>query len=105
MAKAKARASQPRERLAAQLALASMTIDVRSNVVLARLVARAQQRLNQSGDPVAVAHQIGVDLGYYLLCHDYDMPRAAYDLLAVAYQISATKTSKATIIAMPRRPQ
>ncbi len=40
MAKAKARTTQPNERLSAQLALASMAIEIRSDVVLTRLVAR-----------------------------------------------------------------
>ncbi|WDT50045.1 hypothetical protein [Lactiplantibacillus plantarum] len=43
MAKAKARTTQPNERLSAQLALASMAIEIRSDVVLTRLVARARR--------------------------------------------------------------
>lgn len=100
MAKAKARTTQPNERLSAQLALASMAIEIRSDVVLTRLVARARRRLNSSG---AIAHQIAVDLGYYLVCHQYKMPRAAYDLLAVAYEVSVETPTRATIIQLPSR--
>jgi len=49
--------------------------------------------LQLTGDSAAVARQIGVDLGYYLFCHEYEMPRAAYDLLAVA-QLVATEPIK-----------
>ena len=103
MAKAKARTTQPNERLSAQLALASMAIEIRSDVVLTRLVARARRRLNRSGDSIAIAHQIAVDLGYYLVCHQYKMPRAAYDLLAVAYEVSVATPTRATIIQLPSR--
>ena len=103
MVKAKSRLMPPDDRLRTQLVLASMAIEIRSNVVLTRLVARARQRLRRGGDQVTIAHQIAVDLGYYLMCHQYEMPRAAYDLLAVAYEISTVPIGQATIIALPQR--
>lgn len=103
MAKTKTRTFYPNERLSAQLVLAKRAAEIRNDIVLAKLVARARQRLNHSGDSVVIAHQIAVDLGYYLVCHQYEMPRAAYDLLAIAYEVSVDVPEAATIIELPQR--
>lgn len=103
MVKTKTRVFYLNERLSTQLALANRATEIRNDVVLAKLVARARQRLNHSGDSVVIAHQIAVDLGYYLVCHQYEMPRAAYDLLAIAYEVSVEVPEIATIIELPQR--
>ncbi|AVK60845.1 hypothetical protein C5Z25_03350 [Lactobacillus sp. CBA3605] len=77
---------QAGDRLKMQLMLADANLEIQTDQVLQRLVRRASRRLNLTGASQTVAHQIAVDLGYYLFCHQYQMPRAAYDLLAVAEQ-------------------
>ncbi|AVK63446.1 hypothetical protein C5Z26_04720 [Lactobacillus sp. CBA3606] len=77
---------QAGDRLKIQLILAAANLEIQTDQVLQRLVRRASRRLNLTGASQPVAHQIAVELGYYLFCHQYQMPRAAYDLLAVAEQ-------------------
>lgn len=84
--------------LKTQLMLASANQEIREDVVLKRLVTRAGHRLKVSGDSVTVSRQIAVDLGYYLFCHHYRMPRAAYDLLAVAQAIDANQRASARVV-------
>lgn len=87
--------------LRTQLMLASTNREIRDDVVLKRMVARAGRRLKVTGDSTTVARQIVIDIGYYLFCHHYKMPRAAYDLLEVAQQIDAGHQTAAHIVEMP----
>lgn len=93
---------QQAAQLKMQLMLASTNHEIRTDRVLHRLVIRAGRRVRQGTPSPAVARQIVVDLGYYLLCHGYEMPRAAYDLLAVAEQIDAHHRTQAKIVQLPR---
>ncbi|ETY73616.1 hypothetical protein [Lactiplantibacillus fabifermentans] len=93
---------QNHARLQAQLMLTSSQPAIRKNVVLQRLIVRAGHRLQQGHDTGVVARQIAVDLGYYLFCHNYQMPRAAYDLLAVVQTIDASQPKTASIIPISR---
>lgn len=88
--------------LRSQLMLASAAPEIRQNPVLQRLVRRAGHRLKLTGDSVAVARQIGIDLGYYLFCHDYQMPRAAYDLLAVTQLVATTPRQPGQLVSLSR---
>ncbi|RRK11524.1 hypothetical protein D1831_02205 [Lactiplantibacillus garii] len=86
--------------LRTQLMLASANHEIQEDVVLKRLVARAGHRLKVRGDSSTVARQVIIDLGYYLFCHQYNMPRAAYELLAVAQRIDAEQRTRTRIIEM-----
>lgn len=72
-----------------QLILTGNHATVRRDPVMRGLVTRAGQRLKLTGNGATVAHQVVIDLGYYLFCHHYQMPRAAFDLLVVAQGIDA----------------
>ncbi|WP_318765719.1 hypothetical protein [Lactiplantibacillus carotarum] len=87
--------------LKTQLMLASTNRELREDVVLKRLVARAGHRLKLTGDSATVARQVAVDLGYYLFCHQYRMPRAAYDLLGVAQSIDAYHVVTTHLVELP----
>jgi len=89
-------------RLRSQLMLASANVEIRRDPVLQRLVRRAGHRLQLTGDSVAVARQIGVDLGYYLFCHEYQMPRAAYDLLAVTQLVMTPPAQPGQLMSLRR---
>ena len=102
MARAELKEAQRNDRLGAQLALASTKLEIRTNAVLTRLVASARQRLQRDGDAAGTAQQLAVDLGYYLFCNDYQMPRAAYDLLAVACEVNLSTTENTRVIRLPK---
>lgn len=89
-------------RLRSQLMLASANVEIRQDPVLQRLVRRAGHRLQLTGDSAAVARQIGIDLGYYLFCHEYQMPRAAYDLLAVTQLVMTPPAQPGQLMSMRR---
>jgi len=89
-------------RLRSQLILASAAPEIRRDPVLQRLVRRAGHQLQLTGDGAAVARQIGIDLGYYLFCHDYQMPRAAYNLLAVTQLIVTTTAQPGQLMGLAR---
>jgi len=106
VAKAKLRVNAEQSaRLRSQLMLASSQQAIRQDQVLLRLVRRASHRLQFTGDSGAVARQIGVDIGYYLFCHEYQMPREAYELLAVAQLVATDQTLSSQLISLPSRTQ
>jgi len=102
MVKAELKGIRRNDRLGAQLALASTKSEIRTNAVLARVVTSAHQRLKRDGDATGTAQQLAIDLGYYLFCHDYQMPRAAYDLLAVACEINVATTVSTRVVQLPK---
>ncbi|MFC6182140.1 hypothetical protein [Lactiplantibacillus daowaiensis] len=75
---------QQQQQLRSQLILTATKPTIQADVVLKRLVQRALRQLQRYGDAKATADQVARELGYYLFCHQYQMPRAAYDLLVVA---------------------
>lgn len=83
---------QQQRQLRAQLVLAATKPDIQADIALKRLVQRGLRRLQASGNAVVTAEQVARDLGYYLFCHHYTMPRAAYELLAVAQTIQVPDT-------------
>ncbi|MFB9770262.1 bacteriocin immunity protein [Lactiplantibacillus modestisalitolerans] len=89
---------QQKTQLKTQLILTRNDQAIRSDVGLNRLVLRAGQRLAQQEDYLVVARHLVVDLGYYLFCHDYQMPRAAHDLLAIACQIDIGQPTGGPVI-------
>jgi len=90
-----------RAQLQEQLMLAAANPAIQADGRLRRLVRRARLQLHRSDDVDVVAYQIAVDLGYYLFCHQYELPRAGYDLLAVVQSIHAHRLQPGSLVGLP----
>jgi len=87
--------------LQTQLVVTAANPVIQNDERLRRLVQCAMRQLRRSHDVAAVAYQIAIALGYYLFDHQYGLPQAALDLLAVAQSIDANRWHSGAVVGLP----